>query len=84
MILVSDGVSSAVSDDEMVDLARNAPTPREAAQRILSYAEDMGAEDNMTALVVPLAGWGKVRGPDKTAELRAYRREQMSELLFPV
>jgi len=27
-------------------------------------------------IVVPLAGWGKVTGPDKTKDLRDYRRVQ--------
>jgi protein phosphatase PTC6 len=42
----------------------------------MSFAEDLGAEDNMTAMVVPLAGWGHIRGPDKTKELREYRSRQ--------
>ncbi|TFY78880.1 hypothetical protein EWM64_g5134 [Hericium alpestre] len=77
MVFVTDGVSSVVSDEEVVDLARNAPNPKRAAENILSYAEDMGSDDNMTALVVPLAGWGQVRGPDRTNDLREYRRQQM-------
>ncbi|OBZ79580.1 Protein phosphatase 2C 4 [Grifola frondosa] len=75
--LLSDGVSSVLSDDEVADLARGAPTPRHAAQRILEFAEEMGSEDNMTALVVPLAGWGAISGPDRTRELREYRRQRM-------
>ncbi|KAF7968229.1 hypothetical protein HWV62_31611 [Athelia sp. TMB] len=74
IVLVSDGVSSVVSDDEVVDLARNAKDPKEAADRILAYAEEMGSEDNATAIVVPLAGWGKIEGPDKTKDLREYRQ----------
>lgn len=76
MILVSDGVSSILSDDEIVDLARNAPDPRTAAQRIVSFSQELGGDDNATAIVVPLAGWGKIEGPDKTKELREYRRLQ--------
>ncbi|ESK97966.1 hypothetical protein Moror_904 [Moniliophthora roreri MCA 2997] len=76
LVLVSDGVSSMLSDDEVVDLARDAPDPKAAADRILSFAEELGGEDNMTAIVVPLAGWGKIRGPDKTKDLREYRRKQ--------
>ncbi|TFK56977.1 protein serine/threonine phosphatase 2C [Heliocybe sulcata] len=76
MILVSDGVSDVVSNDEIVDLARDAPTPKHAADKILDYAEEMGSDDNATALVVPLAGWDKIQGPDRTKELRKYRREQ--------
>jgi protein phosphatase PTC6 len=36
----------------------------------------LGGEDNATAIVVPLSGWGKIHGPDKTKELREYRRSQ--------
>ncbi len=79
MVLVSDGVSSLASDSEVIDLARAAKDPKEAADRILSYVEDLGGEDNATAIVVPLAGWGKVTGPDRTRELREYRREQAGE-----
>ncbi|PIL33780.1 hypothetical protein GSI_04405 [Ganoderma sinense ZZ0214-1] len=75
--LISDGVSSVVSDEEVSDLARGALSPKHAAERICSFAEDMGSEDNQTALVVPLAGWGKITGPDRTLELREYRRKGM-------
>ncbi|KAI0931899.1 hypothetical protein AcW1_000824 [Taiwanofungus camphoratus] len=77
LTLVSDGISSVVSDDEMADLARGAPTPRHAAQRILDFADQMGSDDNLTAIVVPLAGWGKMTGEDRTRELRNYRLRQM-------
>ncbi|KAK7064321.1 protein phosphatase 2C 4 [Favolaschia claudopus] len=76
LILVSDGISSMLSDSEVVDLARDAPDPKVAAQRILSFAEELGGEDNATAIVVPLAGWAKIQGPDSTKELREYRRQQ--------
>ncbi|KAF9076163.1 phosphatase 2C-like domain-containing protein [Rhodocollybia butyracea] len=76
MILVSDGVTSTLSDDEIVDLARDAPDPKAAAEQILSFVAELGGEDNLTAIVVPLSGWGKIQGPDKTKELREYRRKQ--------
>lgn len=78
MVCVSDGISAHASDQEIVDLARGCPDPKRAAQNIVSYAEDMGSPDNLTAIVVPLAGWGKIRGPDLTKDLRNYRREQLS------
>ena len=83
MVLVSDGISSLVSDQEIVDLARGARDPKSAANRILSYAEEMGSDDNMTAIVLPLAGWGKVVGPDMTKQLREYRARQMSVYYHP-
>lgn len=76
MVVVSDGISSALSDDEIVDLTRNAPTPKAAADRILSFSQELGAWDNATAIVVPLAGWGQVEGPDKSFALREFRRQQ--------
>jgi protein phosphatase PTC6 len=76
IVFVSDGISSVLSDDEVVDLARDAPDPKAAAERILAFAQELGSEDNATAIVVPLAGWGKIRGPDKTKELRDYRQRQ--------
>ena len=73
---VTDGITSVISDDEIVDLARGAPDPQQAASAILSFAEELGCDDNATVIVVPLAGWGHIRGPDKTKELRDYRRRQ--------
>jgi protein phosphatase PTC6 len=79
MVLVSDGISSVVSDQEIVDLARGATSPKHAAKRILSFAEEMGSSDNLTAIVLPFAGWSHVSGPDQTKNLRAYRSGQMSQ-----
>ncbi|KAF5385416.1 hypothetical protein D9757_005382 [Collybiopsis confluens] len=80
IVMVSDGVSSILSDDEIVDLARDAPDPKAAAEQILSFVQELGGEDNLTALVLPLSGWGKIRGSDKTKELREYRRKQAGQL----
>ena len=82
IVLVTDGISSVLSDAEIVDLARNAKDPKDAAKTILNFAEEIGSEDNATAMVVPLAGWGKITGPDRTKELREYRRTEASEPLL--
>ena len=79
MVLVSDGISSVVSDQEIVDLARGATSPKHAATRILSFAEEMGSSDNLTAIVLPFAGWGRISGSDQSKRLREYRSRQMSE-----
>ncbi|KAF8585516.1 protein serine/threonine phosphatase 2C [Ramaria rubella] len=76
IVFVSDGITSVLSDEEIVDLARDASDPQQAASTILSFAEELGSEDNATVIVVPLAGWGRIHGPDKTKELRNYRRRQ--------
>jgi protein phosphatase PTC6 len=84
MVLVSDGISSVVSDQEIVDLARGATSPKHAANRILSFAEEMGSSDNLTAIVLPFAGWGHLNGPDQSKNLRAYRSSQMSQSFIPL
>lgn len=80
LILLTDGLTSLMSDQEVVDLARNASDPTRAAKTIVHFGEDLGAQDNCTCVVVPLAGWGKVGGRDNTEERREYRRKQAGML----
>ena len=69
----SDGVSDVLTDQEIVDLCRGAGHPSEAARRVINFAEDVGSEDNCTAICVPLRGWGKIGGQDTTRDRREYR-----------
>jgi protein phosphatase PTC6 len=80
LILVTDGLTSLMSDQEIIDLARNSIDPTRAAKTIVHFGEDLGAQDNCTCIVVPLAGWGKVGGKDRTEERREYRRKQAGAL----
>ncbi|GAA5856760.1 hypothetical protein JCM9279_006105 [Rhodotorula babjevae] len=73
LLLCSDGVTDSISDQEIVDLCRGIKDPERAAKKVVSFAEDVGAEDNLTCVVVPLAGWGKLGGLDSTASRREYR-----------
>ncbi|SMR49595.1 unnamed protein product [Zymoseptoria tritici ST99CH_3D1] len=58
MVLVSDGVSGHLEDQEIVDIVKEARTPVEASQKLVSFAvETAGEADNATALVVRLGGW---------------------------
>lgn len=82
IVLCTDGISSVLSDAEIVDLARNAKDPRTAAKTIMDFAEELGSDDNLTAMVIPLAGWGKITGPDRTKELREFRRNEASECCY--
>lgn len=81
-VLVSDGVTGLVSDQEMADIViatanmrgSGRGTPQQAAEEIVKYAETLGGDDNATCLVVRLAGWGKwPDGMDRTAGLREER-----------
>lgn len=81
IVLVSDGISSILSDQEIVDLARGAPDPKSAANRVLSFSQDLGGDDNATAIVIPLAGWRTPCEVDRTKELREYRLRQAGKYI---
>ncbi|WWC62777.1 uncharacterized protein I303_105374 [Kwoniella dejecticola CBS 10117] len=80
LILLTDGLTSLLSDQELVDLIRKSFDPTRAAKTIVHFAEDLGASDNCTAIVVPLAGWGHVGGEDTTKERREWRRRRFGEM----
>lgn len=64
-----------LSDQEIVDLSSRGgfTNPSHAARNVISFAESVGAQDNLTCLIVPLQGWGKVEGNDSTLKRRELR-----------
>ena len=80
LILVTDGLTSLISNQEICDLTRGKADPTKAAWAILDFAEDLNPQDNCTCVVVPLKGWGKVKGEDMTKQRREYRRRQAGEI----
>ncbi|KAK9447690.1 phosphatase 2C-like domain-containing protein [Limtongia smithiae] len=88
LVLVSDGVSKFVSDQEIVDIVTSVGyrsgyvrgTPQDAAKEVVNFAEAIGGDDNATCLVVRLSGWGSWTSPvDRTGDLREYRLRQAME-----
>lgn len=75
--LFSDGISSVMSDQEVLDLARGCAHPQDAAKKILNFAEELGVDDNATVLVVPLKGWGNIGGADSTLKQREFRKSKV-------
>ncbi|KAG8789615.1 hypothetical protein FRC15_006347 [Serendipita sp. 397] len=75
MVLVSDGISGILSDDEISDLVRSKSRqgPAACAKEVLEFAEELGTDDNCTVVVIPLPGWS-TNVKDFTKELREYRR----------
>lgn len=81
IVLVSDGITNVLSDQETVDLVMsthnnngvNKGNPSRCAQEVVSFVESVGGEDNATCLVVRLKGWGKWPLNDRTGELREER-----------
>lgn len=78
LVLVSDGISNVITNQEIIDLCKGAKTPKEAADRVVDFAETLGGRDNMTAIVVPLLRWGNGAGLDLTVERREYRMKQLT------
>ncbi|KAF7727721.1 hypothetical protein EC973_007179 [Apophysomyces ossiformis] len=72
MVLVTDGVSSALSDQEVIDLVKLYNSPNTSTMKIIEVADQLGSEDNITAMVVRLKSWG-TRMHDLTKDLREYR-----------
>ncbi|KAI4608582.1 hypothetical protein J4E83_009018 [Alternaria metachromatica] len=84
LILCSDGVSGHLSDQEIVDIVKEAKTPEQAARDVVAFATETstGSEgaDNATGLVVRLGGWER-RGEGGlgslgTKEMRDWRRQE--------
>ncbi|KAK4575067.1 Protein phosphatase 2C 6 [Recurvomyces mirabilis] len=86
LVLMSDGVSGHLSDQEIVDVVKEARTPEQGGRDVVSFATETAASgeaDNATCLVVRLGGWER-RGEGGggslgTKEMRGFRREEASD-----
>lgn len=81
IVLMSDGVSGHLEDQEIVDVVKEAKTPAQAAEDVVSFAvETSEGGDNATCLVVRLGGWERRSegggGSLGTKEQRQYRKEE--------
>ncbi|EME84177.1 uncharacterized protein MYCFIDRAFT_133445 [Pseudocercospora fijiensis CIRAD86] len=84
IVLVSDGVSGHLEDQEIVDIVKEAKTPDQASKDLVSFAvETAGDADNATALVVRLGGWERRNegggGSLGTKEQRDYRKREADD-----
>lgn len=81
LVLVSDGVSGTLSDQEIVDVIKEAKTPEEAARTVVEYATEVSHNgDNATCQVVRLGGWERRSegglGSLGTKEIRDIRKAE--------
>ncbi|KAK0652001.1 phosphatase 2C-like domain-containing protein [Cercophora newfieldiana] len=81
LALMSDGVSGTLSDQEIVDVIKEARTPEEAARQVVEFATEISSDgDNATCLVVRLGGWERRSeggvGSLGTKEVRDARRAE--------
>lgn len=81
LVLVSDGVSGILTDQEIADIVmvhvnnKGTPraTPQVGAEEVVKFVEYVGGDDNATCMVVRLSGWGHWPVEDRTGELRQER-----------
>lgn len=81
LVLMSDGVSGHLEDQEIVDIVKEAKTPEQASKDLVSFAVETSEDaDNATALVVRLGGWERRgdggHGSLGTKEQRAFRQSE--------
>ncbi len=55
LLLCSDGLSGMVSDEQLWELWREAETPQQACDRMVTVANEAGGEDNITVIIVQIA-----------------------------
>lgn len=88
LVLCSDGVNGILSDQEIVDVAKEARTPEEAAKAVVALSEELavgekGDADNATCIVVRLGGWERRSegggGSMRTKEGREWRRSEAND-----
>ncbi|OCT45578.1 Protein phosphatase 2C domain containing protein [Cladophialophora carrionii] len=84
MVLMSDGVSGTLEDQEVVDVIKEAKTPEQAARDVVNFATEVSTEgDNATCLVVRMGGWERRQegghGSLGTKEARDFKRQQASD-----
>ena len=84
LVLVSDGVSGTLSDQEIVDVVKEAKTPEQGARDVVAFATEVSKEgDNATCLVIRLGGWERRSeggmGSLGTKEVRDYRKQDATD-----
>jgi protein phosphatase PTC6 len=80
IVLISDGVSGTINDQEVVDIVKEAKTPEQGARDVVSFATEVSTEgDNATCICIRLGGWERRQeggvGSLGTKESRQWKRD---------
>lgn len=84
LVMMSDGISGTLLDQEIVDIVKEAKTPEQGARDVVSFATEVSKEgDNATCLVIRLGGWERRQeggvGSLGTKESREWRRQDATD-----
>ncbi|KAK3609154.1 hypothetical protein CHS0354_002133 [Potamilus streckersoni] len=66
LVLMTDGLSYVLNDQEICDIIISSAIPSEAATLVTDEALQFGSEDNVTAVIIPFGAWGKYRSTTRT------------------
>ena len=84
LVLMSDGISGLLGDQEIVDIVKESRTPEQGAKDVVGFATEVSSEgDNATCMVIRLGGWER-RGEGgggslSTKEIREWRRQEAAQ-----
>ncbi|XP_038060697.1 protein phosphatase 1K, mitochondrial-like [Patiria miniata] len=76
LILVTDGIISVMTDQEVCDSVNQCHDPPTAANFVADQALQFGSEDNASIVVVPLARWGYETGNSSVRTMRWFERSK--------
>ncbi|CAI7566894.1 unnamed protein product [Penicillium bialowiezense] len=84
LVMVSDGISGTLLDQEVVDIVKESKTPEQGARDVVNFSTEVTKEgDNATCLVIRLGGWERRQeggvGSMGTRESRAWRRQEATD-----
>ncbi len=84
LVLMTDGVTDSLTDQEVVDIIKEAKTPDEGSRHVVNFATEVTKSgDNATCLVVRLGGWERRLegglGSLGTKESREFRRQEATD-----
>lgn len=85
LVLMSDGISGTLSDQEIVDVVKEARTPTEGARSVVEYATEVSIDgDNATCQVIRLGGWERrLEGGVGSLGTKEIREVRKAEALDP-
>ncbi|KAJ5774928.1 hypothetical protein N7457_009824 [Penicillium paradoxum] len=84
LVMVSDGISGTLLDQEIVDIVKESKTPEQGARDVVNFSTEVTNEgDNATCLVLRLGGWERRQeggvGSLGTKESREWRRQDATD-----
>ncbi|CRG89451.1 hypothetical protein PISL3812_06487 [Talaromyces islandicus] len=84
LVLMTDGISGTLRDQEIVDIVKEARTPEQGARDVVNFATEVSKDaDNATCLVVRLGGWERRLegglGSMGSKEARDFRRQEATD-----